>query len=282
MGRTSGSGTAQFYSKTMTTRAVVGRCLRETGAALKHASGAEVFTRHRPKMAFLNQRPFETNDTFVAPTASVIGNVTNWDESSVWYNAVVRADSGFPITIGFQSNVQEGAVVTTLKSAKDAVESDPLKNSTHTTHTNATGEGVVIAGLSKSKVLETGFPPVTHIGHYCSIGAGSVLISCRVDDCVDVGDKCTIMEGAWVESHVILEPGSVVPPYTRIPSGGRWGGNPIKFIEELGDGAKDGIEKKAEARGVMAKEHAVEFLPVGSTYLHLEELEREGKDAIQG
>jgi len=263
----------------MTTRAVVGRCLRETGAALKHASGAEVFTRHRPKMAFLNQRPFETNDTFVAPTASVIGNVTNWDESSVWYNAVVRADSGFPITIGFLSNVQEGAVVTTLSSAKDALQCDPLKNSTHT---NATGEGVVMAKGEVGKVLETGFPPVTHIGHYCSIGSGSVLISCRVDDYVDVGDKCTIMEGAWVESHVILEPGSVVPSYTRIPSGGRWGGNPIKFIEELGDSAKDSITKKAEAKGVMAKEHAVEFLPVGSTYLHLEDLEREGKDAIQG
>ncbi|EED95853.1 predicted protein, partial [Thalassiosira pseudonana CCMP1335] len=176
-------------------------------------------------MAFLNNKPFQTNDTFIAPTASVIGNVTNWDESSVWYNAVVRADSGFPISIGFCSNVQEGAVVTTL---------------------------------TIGKVLDTGFPPVTHIGHFVSVGAGSVLISCRVDDFVDVGDKCTILEGAWVESHVILEPGSVVPAYTRIPSGGRWGGNPIKFLGNLGDGAKDGIKNKALGRGVMAKEHAVE------------------------
>lgn len=231
-------------------------------------------------MTFLNQIPFQTNDTFIAPSASVIGNVTNWDESSVWYGAVVRADSGFPINIGYLSNVQEGAVVTTLSCAKNAVESDPVK--TGASHTNATGEGVVAGGGEVGKVLETGFPPVTHIGHYCSIGAGSVLVSCRVDDYVDVGDKCTILEGAWVESHVILEPGSVVPPYTRIPSGGRWGGNPIKFIEELGDGAKDGIKKKAVGKGVVAKEHAVEFLPVGSTYLHLEELEREGKAAIQG
>lgn len=248
---------------------------------MKHASGLEVFTRHRPKMAFLNQIPFQTNDTFIAPTASVIGNVTNWDESSVWYNAVVRADSGFPINIGFLSNVQEGAVVTTLSCAKNAVATDPLKN-VGSSHSNATGEGVVVAGGEVGKVLETGFPPVTHIGHYVSVGSGSVLVSCRVDDFVDVGDKCTILEGAWVESHVILEPGSVVPPYTRIPSGGRWGGNPIKFIEELGDGAKDGIKQKAVGRGIMAKEHAVEFLPVGSTYLHLEELEREGKTAIQG
>jgi len=266
----------------MATKALVGRCLRESGAALKHASGLEVFTRHRPQMAFLNQIPFQTNDTFIAPTASVIGDVTNWDESSVWYNAVVRADSGFPINIGFLSNVQEGAVVTTLSCAKNAVDSDPLNKPGTTTHTNATGEGVVAAGGEVGKVLETGFPPITHIGHYCSIGSGSVLVSCRVDDFVDIGDKCTILEGAWVESHVIIEPGSLVLPYTRIPSGGRWGGNPIKFLGELGDGAKDGIKQKALGRGVMAKEHSTEFLPVGSTYLHLEEMEREGKTAVQG
>ena len=240
----------------------------------------QIFTRHRPKMTFLNQTPFQTNDTFIAPTASVIGNVTNWDESSVWYNAVVRADSGFPITIGFCSNIQEGAVVTTLGCAKNAVETDPLK--TGGTHTNVSGEGVVVSGKEVGKVLETGFPPVTHVGHFVSIGSGSVLVSCRVDDLVDVGDKCTILEGAWVESNVIIEPGSVVPPYTRIPSGGRWGGNPIKCVGTLGDGEMAGIKKKAVGRGVMAKEHMVEFLPVGSTYLHLEDLEREGKTAVQG
>lgn len=231
-------------------------------------------------MPFLNQKPFKTNDTFIAPTASVIGAVTNWDESSVWYNAVVRADSGFPITIGFLSNVQEGAVVTTLPCARNAIDTDPLI--TGSTHTNATGEGVVAATREVGRLLETGFPPTTHIGHYVSIGAGSVLVSCRIDDMVDVGDKCTILEGAWVESNVILEPGSVVPAYTRIPSGGRWGGNPIKFIEELGADMKTGIMSKAAGRGVMAKEHLTEFLPVGSTYLHLEELEREGKSAISG
>ncbi len=50
----------------------------------------------------------------------------------------------------------------------------------------------------------------------------------------------------------------------------------------MGDGEKDGIKNKAMGRGVMAKEHAVEFLPVGSTYLHLEDLEREGKTVIGG
>ena len=96
-------------------------------------------------------------------------------------------------------------MVTTLSCAKGAVNSDPLKSAG--SHTNVTGVGVVAGGGEVGKVLDTGFPPVTHIGHYCSIGSGSVLVSCRVDDFCDVGDKCTILEGAWVESHVILEPG---------------------------------------------------------------------------
>ena len=46
------------------------------------------------------------------------------------------------------------------------------------------------------EMLETGFPPICYVGHYTSIGAGSVLISCRVDDLADIGDKCTSVEGA--------------------------------------------------------------------------------------
>ena len=202
-------------------------------------------------MAFYGQKPFVTNDTFIAPTASVIGNVTNWDESSVWYGAVVRADSSHTITIGFSSNIQDGAVVTTL----------PQSVAT----------------------LESGFPPITHVGHYVSIGAGSVLQSCRVEDLVIVGDKCTILEGSIVESHVILEPGTVVPPYARIPSGQKWGGNPATYIADLTPEEKGSIQHKAEKIHQEAWEHLKEFLPYGNTYLQLEELERKaGVEAKQG
>ena len=72
-------------------------------------------------MTFLGQSPFVTNDTFIAPTASVIGEVTNWDQSSVWYGAVVRADSSHPITIGFTSSVGEGSVVVLGKGGREEV-----------------------------------------------------------------------------------------------------------------------------------------------------------------
>jgi len=231
-------------------KAIVGRGLREAGAALKEASGVEIFTRHRPTVMFQGQKPFKTNDTFIAPTASIIGNVTNWDESSVWYGAVVRADSTHPITIGFSSNVQDRAVINTLPSSTDS--------------------------------LDTGFPPVCSVGHFCSIGAGSVLVSCVIQDLVEIGERCTIMQGSVIESNVILEPGTVVPAYTRIPSGQRWGGTPAKFIEELDDEAKDHIKAKAQSISLTAKEHLEEFLPIGNTYVHLEELEKKGVNATQG
>src|SRR5580765_8076437 len=47
---------------------------------------------------------------FIAPTASVLGNVTLEAETSVWYQAVLRADLA-PIVIGAQSNVQDGTIV---------------------------------------------------------------------------------------------------------------------------------------------------------------------------
>jgi len=47
---------------------------------------------------------------FVAPTAAVLGEVTLEAQSSVWYQAVLRADLA-PIVIGAQSNVQDGTIV---------------------------------------------------------------------------------------------------------------------------------------------------------------------------
>ena len=48
--------------------------------------------------------------TFVAPNASVIGDVELGDDASVWFGAVVRGD-GFPIRLGARTNVQDNAVV---------------------------------------------------------------------------------------------------------------------------------------------------------------------------
>jgi gamma-carbonic anhydrase len=201
-------------------------------------------------MTFQGRKPFVTNDTFIAPTASVIGDVTNWDQSSVWYKAVVRADNlDASITIGFASSVGEGSVVTTLP---------------------------------RGYTLRTELPPDTVIGHYVTVGAGCILKSCRIDDLVEIGDKCTILEGSYVESYSILETGTTVLPYQRIPSGQRWGGNPAKYIADVTLEEKDHFKSHALAIHEVAKDHILEFLPHGFTYVHLEELEKTNVEVKQG
>jgi carbonic anhydrase/acetyltransferase-like protein (isoleucine patch superfamily) len=47
---------------------------------------------------------------FIAPTATIVGDVVIEAEASVWYGAVVRGDTSYAV-IGRAANVQDGAVV---------------------------------------------------------------------------------------------------------------------------------------------------------------------------
>jgi len=57
-----------------------------------------------------DRRPQLDPDTFVASNATVVGSVTLHAGASVWFNAVIRGDAE-QITIGSNSNIQDGAVV---------------------------------------------------------------------------------------------------------------------------------------------------------------------------
>lgn len=54
--------------------------------------------------------PAVAASAFVAPGARIIGNVSIGDDSSIWYNCVLRGDVGH-IRIGARTNVQDGSVV---------------------------------------------------------------------------------------------------------------------------------------------------------------------------
>jgi carbonic anhydrase/acetyltransferase-like protein (isoleucine patch superfamily) len=54
--------------------------------------------------------PDIADDAFVAPNATVIGDVTVGAQASLWYNVVIRGDVE-PIRIGARSNIQDGSVV---------------------------------------------------------------------------------------------------------------------------------------------------------------------------
>ena len=63
-----------------------------------------------PLWSFEGKSPVVHPSAFIAPTATLIGDVTVEENASVWYNAVLRADFG-PIVVRRGANVQDGAVV---------------------------------------------------------------------------------------------------------------------------------------------------------------------------
>jgi carbonic anhydrase/acetyltransferase-like protein (isoleucine patch superfamily) len=63
-----------------------------------------------PLIAFEGVRPTIDPQAWVAPTATVIGDVTIEAGASVWYNAVLRGDTA-PIVIKAGANVQDGSVI---------------------------------------------------------------------------------------------------------------------------------------------------------------------------
>jgi len=56
------------------------------------------------------ERPRIHPTAFIAPTASVMGDVTLGPDSSVWYGAVLRGDMA-PIVIGAETCLQDGTIV---------------------------------------------------------------------------------------------------------------------------------------------------------------------------
>ena len=63
-----------------------------------------------PLFSFEGKRPTVHPDAFVAPTASLVGDVVVEEGASVWYGAVVRADYA-RVVIRAGANVQDGSVL---------------------------------------------------------------------------------------------------------------------------------------------------------------------------
>lgn len=63
-----------------------------------------------PQFAFEGVAPTVHETAFVAPTATLVGDVTVEEGASIWYGAVVRADYA-PVVVRAGANVQDGAVV---------------------------------------------------------------------------------------------------------------------------------------------------------------------------
>lgn len=112
---------------------------------------------------------------YIAANATVVGDVTLGDRVNIWYNAVLRGDSG-AITVGEGTNIQDGAILheqTTLG-----------KNCT-------VGHGAIVHGCT--------------VGDNCVIGMGAIILNGAV-----IGSNCIVGAGALVTGKMNAPDGSLI------------------------------------------------------------------------
>jgi carbonic anhydrase/acetyltransferase-like protein (isoleucine patch superfamily) len=63
-----------------------------------------------PLFAFEGREPQVSPEAWIAPTATLVGDVRVEAEASIWYGAVLRADFG-PIIVRRGANVQDGSIL---------------------------------------------------------------------------------------------------------------------------------------------------------------------------
>ena len=129
-----------------------------------------------PLFSFEGVSPTVHPEAWIAPTATLIGDVVVERGASVWYGAVVRADLG-RIVIGEGANIQDNAVI-------------------------HVGDGVCEVGRN----VTVGHLCLVHdctVGEQALIGNGSTVL-----DGARIGARALVAAGATVT------PGMVVPPET--------------------------------------------------------------------
>lgn len=128
---------------------------------------------------YLLRQPSIHPTAFVAPNATVLGDVTIGESASVWYNSVLRGDIN-RITIGRGSNIQDGSVVHLSAEYGCAV-----------------GEYVTVGHMAMLHACT--------IGNECLIGMGAIIL-----DGVELGERCIVGAGALITQGKKIPAGSMV------------------------------------------------------------------------
>ena len=131
---------------------------------------------HRPVplFAFEGREPDVSPGAWIAPTATLVGDVRVEAEASIWYGAVLRADFG-PIIVRRGANIQDGSV---LHGGADPV--------------TEVGEGATI-------------------GHLCIVHGAVIGAEALVGNGATVLDGASVGRRALVAAGATVPPGLIVP-----------------------------------------------------------------------
>jgi carbonic anhydrase/acetyltransferase-like protein (isoleucine patch superfamily) len=127
-----------------------------------------------PLYSFEGASPTVHPTAWIAPTATLVGNVTVEAEASVWYGVVLRGDFG-PVVVGRRANVQDNSVI----------HSGP--------------EGTVVG-------------PGATIGHLCVVHSATIGEDALIGNGATVQDGAQVGARALVGAGSLVPPNAVIPP----------------------------------------------------------------------
>ena len=139
-------------------------------------------------------------NSWIAPSADVIGDVTIGKDCSIWFGTVVRGDV-HKIIIGNRVSVQDLSMV-------------------HVTH-------------YKLDDKSDGNPTI--IGDDVTIGHRVMLHGCTIENACLIGMSATILDGAIIGEESIVGAGSLVTKNKKFPPRSLIMGSPAKVIRTLSE-----------------------------------------------
>lgn len=210
---------ARVVTATSNAARKLGSALDSIGASLEVAKYTERLVPSTRFVAVDGVAPMVSEMTsFVAPTASVVGDVIIGSNSSVWYGATVRGDV-HKISIGDYTSVGDRAVIHVAK-------------------------------------IQGDFPTI--IGNNVTIGAGAIVHAATVKDSCIIGPSAQVLDGSVLESNTIVAPGAVVTPGTVCKGGFLYAGSPAKEVRELTAEEIASIVQTSDESSELACLHAIE------------------------
>ena len=151
-------------------------------------------------LQYRNYNPVIGKNSWVAETATVIGDVEIGEDSAIWFGSVIRGDV-HKIIIGNRTNIQDISMV-------------------HVTHHKTV-----------ERDMNNGNPTI--IGNDVTIGHRVMLHGCKIGNAVLIGMSATILDGAEIGDESIVGAGTLVTKNKKFPPRSLIMGSPAKVVKTL-------------------------------------------------
>jgi gamma-carbonic anhydrase len=124
--------------------------------------------------------PHIAQTAFIEASAQIIGDVHVGEQSSVWFNCVLRGDV-YHIRVGSHSNIQDGTIIHVTSGRFATIIGDGV----------TVGHAAVLHGCTiKDRVL---------------VGIGAIVL-----------DNVTVGEESFIAAGSLVTPGTVIPPRSMV------------------------------------------------------------------